>query len=114
MYTILRKQSDNTHEAPAMHRPSLKKQITLIVDLCDWQRLSREAARLRISLTELCRRELAPLLDRLLQSSASALPADPEDRSAQPGPHRPRNASSHPWKQPLTRSPQAQPHQVDE
>lgn len=97
-----------------MQRPPLKKQITLIVDLCDWQRLSHEAARLRISLTELCRRELAPLFDRLLQSSSSSLPADPEDRPAQTGPHRPRNATSHPWKQPFTRSPQAQPQQVDE
>lgn len=97
-----------------MDYPPRKKQITLIVDLCDWQRLSREAARLRISLTELCRRELAPLLDRLLQASTSGIPADPEERPSKSGPHRPRNAATHPWKQPFTRSPQALPQQIDE
>lgn len=87
-----------------MRRPPLKKQITLIVSLADWQVLSHEAARRHLSLTELCRRELAPLLDRLSQALQS--PAIPEDLHSAHVPSaataRSRPAPDHPWRRPFS------------
>jgi len=87
-----------------MRRPPLKKQITLIVSLADWQVLSHEAARQHLSLTELCRRELAPLLDRLNRQGDSDIEFTDSEMNA-PVPRMEtlpvRNPPHHPWRQPL-------------
>lgn len=44
-----------------------RKQISLFLPLSDWKALRREAARLRIPMTELCRRWMTPGLTELRQ-----------------------------------------------
>ena len=43
----------------------LRKQISIFVPLSDWRAIRKEAARLRIPMTELCRRWMKPDLTRL-------------------------------------------------
>ncbi|MCH8828167.1 MAG: hypothetical protein IID45_01175 [Planctomycetes bacterium] len=51
-----------------MRIPELRKQISIFVPLSDWKAIRFEAARLRIPMTELCRRWMKTDLHRLRQS----------------------------------------------
>ena len=48
-----------------MKATELRKQISIFVPLSDWRAIRKEAARLRIPMTELCRRWMKPDLTRL-------------------------------------------------
>ena len=56
----------------------LRKQISIFVKLSDWKAIRREAARLHIPMTELCRRWMAADLNRLL---ALPIPSHSDERS---------------------------------
>ena len=43
----------------------ITKQISIFIDIEDWRRLRLEAAKQRLPMTELCRRQLAPLFRRI-------------------------------------------------
>jgi hypothetical protein len=85
-----------------MRRQPFRRQVTFYIEQEDWQRLVREAARQRVSVAEVCRRELAPLLRRLTDTNQSpgwdALTAacDAGELPARPGPL---NRRDHPWRQ---------------
>ena len=49
-----------------------KKQITIFVPLQEWLTIRREAARLNIPITELCRKLIRPELDKLCHSDKAA------------------------------------------
>ena len=63
-----------TRHAGGTRMPSipveLKKQISIFVPLSDWKAIRHEAARLRIPITELCRRWMQSDLERLRQRLA--------------------------------------------
>jgi hypothetical protein len=63
-------------EAHGMSSPELRKQISIFVPLSDWKAIRLEAARLRIPMTELCRRWMKTDLDQLKRQSASKTSAD--------------------------------------
>ncbi len=48
-----------------MKTVELRKQISIFVPLSDWRAIRKEAARLRIPMTELCRRWMKTDLTRL-------------------------------------------------
>ena len=50
----------------------LRKQISIFLPLRDWQAIRLEAARLRIPMTELCRRWMRADLERLQRAAPSA------------------------------------------
>ena len=50
----------------------IRKQISIFVPLSDWKAIRREAARLRIPMTELCRRWMNPELSRLKRQLTEA------------------------------------------
>ena len=51
-----------------MSTAELRKQISIFVPLSDWKAIRLEAARLRIPMTELCRRWMNDDLTRLRES----------------------------------------------
>lgn len=58
-----------------MSTPPLRKQVSLFLPLSDWKALREEAARHRISMTELCRRWMEPSMTALRQQG----PRDPAE-----------------------------------
>jgi hypothetical protein len=54
-----------------MSSSELRKQISIFVPLSDWKAIRLEAARLRIPMTELCRRWMKADLAQLKRQSAS-------------------------------------------
>lgn len=48
-----------------MNAVEFRKQIAIFVPLSDWRAIRQEAARLRIPMTELCRRWMRSDLERL-------------------------------------------------
>ncbi len=48
------------------HR-EMRKQVSLFLPLSEWKTLRLEAARQKVSMTELCRRWIKPEMDRLHQ-----------------------------------------------
>ena len=48
----------------------LRKQISIFVPLSDWRAIRKEAARLGIPMTELCRRWMKPDLTRLRRAES--------------------------------------------
>jgi hypothetical protein len=85
-----------------MRRQPFRRQVTFYIEQEDWQRLVREAARQRVPVAEVCRRELAPLLRRLTDTNQSpgwdALTAacDAGELPTRPGSL---NRRDHPWRQ---------------
>jgi hypothetical protein len=55
-----------------MPQLELRKQVSIFLPLSDWRAIRREAARLRIPMTELCRRWMKPELTDLRQRLATA------------------------------------------
>ncbi len=55
-----------------MPQLELRKQISIFLPLSDWRAIRREAARLRIPMTELCRRWMKPELTDLRQRVETA------------------------------------------
>jgi hypothetical protein len=55
-----------------MPQLELRKQVSIFLPLSDWRAIRREAARLRIPMTELCRRWMKPELTGLRQRLATA------------------------------------------
>lgn len=51
-------------------RAEMRKQISIFVPISDWKAIRYEAARNRISMTELCRRWMKPELSRLREDRA--------------------------------------------
>ena len=49
----------------AMSQVEIRKQISIFVPLSDWRAIRQEAARLRIPITELCRRWMRPQIVQL-------------------------------------------------
>jgi hypothetical protein len=94
-----------------MRRQPFRRQVTFSLDQADWQRLCREAARQGVSVAELCRRELSPLLGRLTDPSLSPRWGHLTDASegvesgdaggsgGPKSPPRPLNRRDHPWRQ---------------
>jgi hypothetical protein len=99
-----------------MRRQPFRRQVTFSLDQADWQRLYREAARQGLSVAEVCRRELSPLLGRLSDPSLSprwgplsdasdgvergGVESGDERGSGGPkSPPRPLNRRDHPWRQ---------------
>ena len=58
-------------EKPEPDNLLTKKQITIFVPLQEWLTIRREAARLNIPITELCRQLMQPELDKLCQENAA-------------------------------------------
>ena len=56
----------------------LRKQISIFVPLSDWKAIRFEAARLRIPMTELCRRWMRSELEDLKRQPPRFAPADDE------------------------------------
>lgn len=48
-----------------MQPVEIRKQISIFVPLSDWRNIRNEAARLRIPITELCRRWMRPEINKL-------------------------------------------------
>lgn len=48
-----------------MRPVEIRKQISIFVPLSDWRNIRNEAARLRIPITELCRRWMRPEINKL-------------------------------------------------
>lgn len=48
-----------------MQPVEIRKQISIFVPLSDWRNIRNEAARLRIPITELCRRWMRPEISKL-------------------------------------------------
>ena len=49
----------------------IRKQISIFVPLSDWRNIRNEAARLRIPITELCRRWMRPEISKLRDADES-------------------------------------------
>jgi hypothetical protein len=54
-----------------MSQLEIRKQISIFVPLSDWRAIRQEAARLRIPMTELCRRWMRPEIVQLHRRPAS-------------------------------------------
>lgn len=52
-----------------MSQLEIRKQISIFVPLSDWRAIRQEAARLRIPMTELCRRWMRPEIVQLRRRS---------------------------------------------
>lgn len=50
----------------------IRKQVSLYFSLSDWKALRAEAARLRIPITELCRRWMGPELEQMRRDYAQS------------------------------------------
>lgn len=65
-----------------MNLPELRKQISIFLPLSEWKHIRHEAARLRIPMTELCRRWMQPALDRLKAHPRPLSREDEDDPAA--------------------------------
>ncbi len=74
------------------HDPQVRKQISLFLPAGDWRALRDEAARQRLPLAELCRRWLAPDLDRLRRDPPS------HSADARPSPRVEDRRRNHVWR----------------
>lgn len=61
-----------------MSRELVRKQISILIPVADWQAIRQAAAELRIPMTELCRRWMADSL-RELRHAGPAACRDPDD-----------------------------------
>lgn len=60
-------EDEERFRSPSGCHREMRKQVSLFLPLSEWKTLRLEAARQKVSMTELCRRWIKPEMDRLHQ-----------------------------------------------